>query len=81
MLNPGAVRNLFMAMPTSRRLLVSGHKLAAVDRSDGDVFPEHDFWAKLQEVEAFVRDQPFVNALRSKGEHESILHWAKWNRA
>jgi hypothetical protein len=34
------------------------------------VTTRQDFRAKLQQVEPFVRDQPFVSTLRSNTEHE-----------
>jgi len=66
----GAVRNLPASLPTSRYLFASKYKWAAVNRRDGDVFPEHDIRADLQEVESLVRDQPFVETLRSEREHQ-----------
>jgi hypothetical protein len=62
-LNFGAVSKL-PGFVNQRPLLFGRHKLAALDRGDGDLFPEHDVRAKPQEVEVFVRNQPFTEPLR-----------------
>src|SRR5205814_8073893 len=78
--NLRAVRNFRPTLPTSRRLLVRGHKLAAINGSDRDIFPEHDFRAQFQEVEIFVRDQPLVSTLRTNCKHQSDCTLAKSGR-
>jgi hypothetical protein len=58
-----AVRNFHPTLPASSDFFVGRSKPAAIDRSDGDVFPKHDFGAQLQEVEIVVRDQPLVRSI------------------
>ena len=69
--NLRAVGNFGPTLPTSRYLRFRRCKLAAVDGSDRDVFPEHDFRAQFQKIEIFVRDEPLLAILGTKRKHES----------
>ena len=70
MLQFGAVGNFPATLPARRPLWFGGYKLAAVNGRDGDVFPERDLRAKLQDVETLVSNQPVVSAFRSNCEHD-----------
>lgn len=66
----GAIRSFPPTLPSSRRLFFRRYKWAAVNGRDGDVFPEYDLRADLQEVKLFVRDKPFIVSLLSDREHQ-----------
>jgi hypothetical protein len=66
----GTVPNPSTTLPTVRGFFVRGYKLAAINGADDDVFSENDVRAEFQQVEIVVRDQPFVEALRSNREHD-----------
>ena len=66
----GTVPNPSTTLPTVRGFFVRGYKLAAINGADDDVFSENDVRAEFQPIEIVVRDQPFVEALRSNREHD-----------
>src|SRR5689334_9072476 len=65
------VSNIRTALPTSCLLFLGGDKLAAVDGSDREVFPKHDFWAQLKQIEIFVRNEPLVAISGTNCKHQS----------
>jgi hypothetical protein len=71
--NLGAVRNFPTTLPASHRLFFGRFKVAAINGGDGDILPEDNLRADLQEVKLLVCCQPFVETLRSHREHLLIV--------
>src|SRR5450432_4448046 len=75
-LNFGTIGDFPAGLPASRHFLSSRHKLTTVNGGDGDVFPQNDLRACLQEIELLVRDQPFVDTVGSDGEHRDRFYFS-----